>query len=200
MEIPEIAQSTEEESVATILLPNYVRAPISQSRCFFPNCDSSERLTVPNDLRVRLFCDYNYYVPADCRICVNHLRNNLWDSLLDSLENPIHTFSAEQIEEFASLLKNSMSNHLDFDNVNDMPDHIVHYYFGFHKEQFLDILTNVPRLSNKPRGSSALAAYLMKLRTGDSDERIAALLQVPRSTLERLMNEARELLTQDFVP
>lgn len=40
----------------------------------------------------------------------------------------------------------------------------------------------------------------MKLRTGDSNERIAALLRVPRSTLETLMNTAREILHQDFVP
>lgn len=40
----------------------------------------------------------------------------------------------------------------------------------------------------------------MKLRTGDSDQRISALLQVPRSTLERHLNMARENLNQDFVP
>ncbi|KAH9636744.1 hypothetical protein HF086_007642 [Spodoptera exigua] len=78
-----------------------------------------------------------------------------------------------------------------------MPEH---YYLGLTKAQYQRILSEVPRLSNKHRGSFALAAYLMKLRTGDSDERMSALLQVPRSTLERHMNMAREILNQDFVP
>lgn len=50
------------------------------------------------------------------------------------------------------------------------------------------------------RASTALGAYLMKLRTGDSDERISSFLQIPRSKLERLMAQAREKLHQDFVP
>ncbi|KAL0809876.1 hypothetical protein ABMA28_011356 [Loxostege sticticalis] len=93
-----------------------------------------------------------------------------------------------------------MLMHLDFENIQSIPENIVHYYLGFTKNQFEQLLSEVPRLSNKHRGAFALAAYLLKLRTGDSDERIAALLQVPRSTLEGLMNTARELLNQDFVP
>lgn len=81
-----------------------------------------------------------------------------------------------------------------------MPDHIVHYHLGFSKQQFQQILSEVPRLSGKHRGAFALAAYLIKLRTGDSDERIASLLRLPRSTLESLMHTAREILHQDFVP
>lgn len=135
-ESTDTVSTNEEESVASdncILLPNYIRAPGTQSRCFFPNCVRSERLTVPNDLRVRLFCDYNYYVPSECRICLHHLTSNTWESLLESLEIPIRTFSADQIEDFAALLKNSMFNYLDFNNINDMPDHVVHYYLGFNK-------------------------------------------------------------------
>lgn len=45
-----------------------------------------------------------------------------------------------------------------------------------------------------------LGALLIKMQTGDSDERLSQLLQVPRHTLERLMNNVRELLEQDFIP
>ncbi|KAF9413681.1 hypothetical protein HW555_008127 [Spodoptera exigua] len=165
------------EASQSVLLPNYVRAPITQNQCFFPGCNDSNRLTVPSGLRVRLFCEYNYYVPPECRICNYHLNT--------------------QIEDFATLLKDNMHNHIDFENIQSMPEH---YYLGLTKAQYQRILSEVPRLSNKHRGSFALAAYLMKLRTGDSDERMSALLQVPRSTLERHMNMAREILNQDFVP
>ncbi|CAH2109210.1 unnamed protein product [Euphydryas editha] len=184
----------------SIVLPNYVRAPNTQNQCFFPGCSESNRLIVPSALRVHLFCEYNYYVPPDCRICYYHLTSNSWDLLLQSIYNPIKIFSAAQIEDFACLLKDNMQNHIDFENIHYMPEHIIHYYLGLTKAQYQQILLEVPRLSNKHRGSFALAAYLMKLRTGDSDERMSALLQVPRSTLERLMNMAREILNQDFVP
>ncbi|XP_041983275.1 uncharacterized protein LOC121736257 [Aricia agestis] len=68
------------------------------------------------------------------------------------------------------------------------------------KHQFRQILDEVPRLNNAHRGATALAAYLTKLRTGDSDQRLSTLFKIPRSTLERLMSIAREFLTQDFVP
>lgn len=184
----------------SILLPNYVRAPNTQNQCFFPGCSETNRLIVPSALRVHLFCEYNYYVPPNCRICYYHLTSNSWDLLLQSIYNPIKIFSAAQIEDFARLLKDNMQNHIDFENIQSMPEHIIHYYLGLTKAQYQQILSEVPRLSNKHRGSFALAAYLMKLRTGDSDERMSALLQVPRSTLERLMNMAREILNQDFVP
>ncbi|CAH2088967.1 unnamed protein product [Euphydryas editha] len=183
----------------SIVLPNYVRAPNTQSQCFFPGCSESNRLIVPSALRVHLFCEYNYYVPPDCRICYYHLTSNSWDLLLQSIYNPIKIFSVAQIEDFACLLKDNMQNHIDFENIQSMPEHIIHYYLGLTKAQYQQILSEVPRLSNKHRGSFALAAYLMKLRTGDSDERMSALLQVPRSTLERLMNMA-QILNQDFVP
>ncbi|CAH2088964.1 unnamed protein product [Euphydryas editha] len=183
----------------SIVLPNYVRAPNTQSQCFFPGCSESNRLIVPSALRVHLFCEYNYYVPPDCRICYYHLTSNSWDLLLQSIYNPIKIFSVAQIEDFACLLKDNMQNRIDFENIQSMPEHIIHYYLGLTKAQYQQILSEVPRLSNKYRGSFALAAYLMKLRTGDSDERMSALLQVPRSTLERLMNMA-QILNQDFVP
>lgn len=182
------------------LLPHYTRAPNTQRQCFFPGCSESNRLLVPTTLRASLLCDYNYYVPPDCRICYYHLRSNSWGLLLESYVNPINTFNVEQIEDMMSLLKDNMFMHLDFENIQNIPEHIVHYYLGFSKEQFHEILTEVPRLSNRHRGAFALAAYLIKLRTGDSDERISSLLQVPRSTLESLMNMAREILHQDFVP
>ncbi|CAK1587675.1 unnamed protein product [Parnassius mnemosyne] len=193
-------QQSLDNTTHSILLPNYVRAPLTQNQCFFPGCNDFNRLTVPSALRVRLFCDYNYYVPPECRICNYHLNSNSWDLLLESIYNPIKTFSAAHIEDFATLLKDNMNHHIDFENIHSMPEHTVHYYLGLSKAQYEQILSEVPRLSSKHRGSFALAAYLMKLRTGDSDERMSALLQVPRSTLERLMNMTREILNQDFVP
>ncbi|XP_047029464.1 uncharacterized protein LOC124637154 [Helicoverpa zea] len=184
------------QEVSTIVLSQYGRASDSQARCFFPGCHHAERLVVPLSIRIRLFVDFKFYVPADCRICNYHLRGNLWHQLNEIEVN--HTFTEAYIYDFVSLLSKETS--IDFENIDMMDNHLVHYWFGISKEQFRTLLAEVTRLSQMHRGSTALAALLLKLRNGDSNERIASLFQMPRSTLENLMSKARELLQQDFVP
>lgn len=184
------------QEVPTIVLAQYGRASDTQARCFFPGCHHIERLVVPLSIRIRLFVDFKFYVPADCRICNYHLRGNFWHELNEIEVN--HTFTEAYIYDFMSLLKQEKS--IDFENIDMMDDHLVHFWFGVSKEQFRTLLAEIPRLSQMHRGSTALAALLLKLRNGDSNERIASLFQIPRSTLENLMSKARELLQQDFVP
>lgn len=60
---------------------------------------------------------------------------------------------------------------------------------------------NIPRLYEEvPDASIALSIYLTKLRTGVSNERLTGLFNMPRSTLERYMNKARNILTEQLVP
>ena len=66
--------------------------------------------------------------------------------------------------------------------------------------QFSQLKADLPRLSMVHNGTLGLIAYLIKLRTGDSDERISSLLNVSRSTLSRLMGKARDILNEDLVP
>lgn len=94
----QVSQPVEDESSpsiardeATIVLSQYGRASDTQARCFFPGCHHSERLVVPLAIRIRLFKDFNFYVPADCRICYYHLRGNLWHQLNEIEVN--HTFT-----------------------------------------------------------------------------------------------------------
>lgn len=192
----ETSPIAEPASEATIYLPNYIRAPISQHRCFYPRCNQPERLTVPTYLRTRLFIDFNFYVPATNRICNYHISNTFGNELTE-VENPIHTFTAIQIEDYTDLLKQSQTFKLDFENMENMDSSIVQYWFGLSMEDILDIIKEVPRLATMHRGKTALAAYLIKLRTGDSDERISSLLNIPRSTLERLMGKVWEILKNE---
>ncbi|KAF9416071.1 hypothetical protein HW555_006483 [Spodoptera exigua] len=50
------------------------------------------------------------------------------------------------------------------------------------------------------RPATTLGMYLTKIRTGQSDERLATKFQISRRTLERKLKTARECLTEDFVP
>lgn len=71
------------------------------------------------------------------------------------------------------------------------------YWLGRTKEQFRELEAQLPIFQ---KHATSLAAYLMKLRTGDSDERMSSLLKIGRSTLSRLVAKAREVMTESFVP
>lgn len=81
-----------------------------------------------------------------------------------------------------------------------MSHDILIYWIGLSKEKFRELSLEVPRLKNSNKGDLALAAYLLKLRSGYTDEAISTLINVPRRTLTRLMGKARKILEEDFIP
>ncbi|XP_072933637.1 uncharacterized protein [Epargyreus clarus] len=124
-----------------------------------------------------------------------------WDMLFNS-QNSLRTFTAEQVEHAFSFI-NAFNTFLDFssmESVARIDDHLFHYWLGMNYQQFELLLYETPRLLETNRGILGLGALLMKMRTGDSDDRLSQLLMVPRRTLERLMDKVREILVQDFVP
>ena len=67
-----------------------------------------------------------------------------------------------------------------------MDSHLRHYWLGLTEVQFNDLLKSIPSLNNEVTNPSlALSIFLVKLRTGDSNQRLATLFQLPRSTLEK---------------
>ncbi|KAI5651563.1 DDE superfamily endonuclease domain-containing protein [Phthorimaea operculella] len=81
-----------------------------------------------------------------------------------------------------------------------MPAHLCHYWLGINSDQFYDLLNSIPNLA-VPNKTIALCIYLVKVRTGDSNERLATLFNMARSTLERWMTtKVRNCFKNDFVP
>lgn len=202
-EEPQSSGSNQTESNQTvntqrIVLPNYRRAANSNNHCVFPHCNSTTTHGISDKLRALVLNNHNYYMPKLARVCSEHVMSNSWETLYDS-ENSIETFTAEQIQHVFSFV-NAFNPTLDFENVGEMDDRVFEYWMGLTKEKFNSLLDQVPRILQLQRGSLGLAALLLKMRTGDSDERISTLVKVPRRTLESLMDKVREILLQDFVP
>lgn len=81
-----------------------------------------------------------------------------------------------------------------------MSDAEMHLWTGRTYDEFEAILEQTPSLSetcNQPK--TALGIYLTKLRTGDSDERLATLFNISRRKLERSVPLVRECLSNDYV-
>lgn len=78
---------------------------------------------------------------------------------------------------------------------------MCHYWIGMSGDQFNELLLTVPSLcENVPNAGLSHHFFLVKLRTGDSNERLFTLFKIPRSTLERYMDKARQCLMNQFVP
>lgn len=90
---------------------------------------------------------------------------------------------------------------LDFENIENMDKEEIHIRLGFNREQFSEIFRQTPSLTGS-NSKTTLAIYLMKLRSGESNERLATLFQMSRRrrTLERHLKRARDCLFAEFVP
>ncbi|KAF9812354.1 hypothetical protein SFRURICE_005465, partial [Spodoptera frugiperda] len=130
-------------------------------------------------------------------VCETHLYSDQWH-LLPQINRTNNAFSALHIEDIINLLK-SKENFLNFENVSEMPNHSCHYWTGLTVPQFLILFNLLPRLNVK-QPKRALAIYLIKLRTGDSNRRLSTLFNIPRTTLELIMKKVRLCLNEDFVP
>lgn len=130
-------------------------------------------------------------------VCETHLYSDQWH-LLPQINRTNNAFSGLHIEDIMNLLK-SKENFLNFENVSEMPNHSCHYWTGLTVPQFLILFYLLPRLNVK-QPKRALAIYLIKLRTGDSNRSLSTLFNIPRTTLELIMKKVRLCLNEDFVP
>lgn len=193
------ASGTQNIESGTMVLPDYRRAANTGNHCLFPDCNNIGTLhSVSDKLRSVILSNHKYYVPKLARICSIHLFRNSWDSLYES-ENSINVFNVEHVQHIFSFV-NAFNPTLDFENLQEMDDQIFEYWVGLSKENFYLILEEVPRISEIKSGRLGLVTLLLKLRTGESDERIATLVQKPRRSLEVLMDKVREVLVHDYVP
>lgn len=81
-----------------------------------------------------------------------------------------------------------------------MPNHICHYWTGLEVSEFIILFNELPLANQVPSPKSALAIFLIKMRTGDSNKRLSSLFNIPRSTMERHMNIVRLCFMEHFVP
>lgn len=187
------------EDHAVLHVPQYRRAPSTPRHCLFNNCDNNTRFRIPESIKVHILCEFKLFIPDAARVCREHLEGNGWAELPDHC-NVSHDFSAGQFSEALDMLCRQ-GPRLDFSVRGAMSNEEMHFWTGLNSEKFGFIIEQTRSLStrcNQPR--TALGVYLSKLRTGDSNERLATLFGMSRRKLERLLAIARECLTNDYVP
>lgn len=90
---------------------------------------------------------------------------------------------------------NDYFNFEEFQNINESE---FHTWTGLTKEQFSLLLERVTNLNQKKK--TTLAAVLVKMRTGDSNLRLASLFKMSESKFQKLLRTGREALMAEYVP
>lgn len=95
-------------------------------------------------------------------------------------------------------VKNS-EGFLDFDSRSLINNSIFHYYIGFSKSQFQEILQSCISQRYKNKAGRALATVITKLHTGESNQRLPQIINMSRKTLEKTMKLVRQDLIDLFL-
>lgn len=190
-----------EQNVRELQVPDYTRAPNTPGHCIFNTCQNTTRHRIPETIKIHIFCEYKLYIPDGARVCGQHLESNSWEEL-PQFCNVTHNFNAQQFSDVCDMLRMALNRgpRLDFNTRGALSNEDMHFWTGRNCEQFDSILQQTPSLSERckePR--TALGIYLTKLRTGDSDERLATLFNMSRRKLERLLTIVRECLINEYV-
>lgn len=158
---------------------------------------------MPYSIKLELLVHSNLYIPPNARVCQQHLDENQWGHLIDA-PNLSHDFTGEMLVDITKILQTAVlnsSNTMDFENIQTMDPKILHHRVGITHNAFEQVIRETPSLQQEVTDpNTAIAIFLMKLRTGESNERLSVLFRMSRRTLERKMNTVRKCLVQDFVP
>lgn len=148
---PPVEEVRRNQLEPTIVLPDYMRAIETERRCFIEGCQRTERYRVPLSTRKMLLSRYKYYVPENNRLCDRHLVIEAWDFLTSLRNNYVQTFTAKHIQDMMSLKEVVQSGLLNFKNIDEMEDHIVHTWIGLNKTQFHQMFNEVSQLLEIPK-------------------------------------------------
>ncbi|KAH0543225.1 hypothetical protein KQX54_000483 [Cotesia glomerata] len=190
-----------EQSAQAIQL-SIPRATYSEQRCVF-GCKEFGRFRVPDDVRAQVLRNFRYFIGEGARVCASH--NKCYWSEVPPGSSTL--YDSTHIEDMLDLLRQSSCSQqcsvVNFDYIDSMTDDDIHKWTSLTKEQFQDLLGRLKYLQEQEKRhlETALALYLGKLRTGESDERLTDIFAVgSRRTSERLMSKTRTALYLDCVP
>lgn len=177
-----------------------MRTPNTTANCVFQHCQNATRLRIPNNVVILLIGRYNLVVPENARVCQEHLDQNLWHTLLWQ-DNLTEDFTASEIVRILTIMRNHISTEvLNFEQYQLINAREFHSWTGLTHEQFSDLLASTNSLNNNRHKNSIVAALLIKMRTGESNARLALIFRISESTFQRFLSLGREALINDFVP
>lgn len=169
-------------------VPGYMRASNTPWHCLFWGCLNRTRHCIPDVVKIHVFTQHKLYIPDSARVCREHLHGNDWDDLPLAC-NVSYDFTASHFSDVCDLLINALNSpRLRFSDPRGLNEEEMHFWTGRTNEEFNAILEQNPSLRNVCTDSrTTLGILLTKLRTGESNVRIATQFNLSRRQLERLL-------------
>lgn len=139
---------------------------------------------------------YELFVLKNTVACQIHQKANNWSEIR---QTPLkYTYTASQVEDIIDLLR------ADVHTPKVENERYKKTQTGLNSHEFKELSDKLPSLhahykNNSSLANAALQTYLMKLRTGCSDEVIGSILGLSRTTVTVRLNAARRALMNDFV-
>jgi len=176
------------------------RSSKTHNRCVF-GCVNATLHSVPEAVRQQVLRDFRYAILPGARVCTLH-NVPKWTEVPPNPTNFDYTAADIQkmVDSLRSLHDRTKGSVFNFEFMDDdMDDKVVHSWTGLNKEQFNELMEETPSLSKCKQANTTLAMYLAKLRTGETDERLASLFNTSQTTANRLISTARKALLETFV-
>lgn len=168
---------------------DYQRCLSITSKCVVPNCTNAYK-KISDALRQRWLLEFKIYICKNTRCCQAHLN----DSNLVNMIPKTSMFTPQQQRDLISL--RDIAENL---NTSIWPTQCKEWS-GLTKDEVLIILSELPSLASNRKKEVILFSYLVKLRTGETDKRIAVLLKVKERRVNKYFALARAAIKTDFVP
>lgn len=175
-----------------------MRSSSNAKRCVFENCEETQELySVPKKIRYQIIQQHRIFIPKRARTCLLHSRCEEWNTATTNFR-----YTIDLIEDLIELLINK-NNAIDYNgDVHNSEN--KNSSIGLNDEQFQQLFSMLPTLHRTYIGRqktavAALRGFLMRLRTGDTYDKIASSLGVSRLSLKRMLTSARTALLEDVV-
>lgn len=185
---------------------NICKARISSTKCCAKFCNvqhPAKLYRVCQELRYEIMKSKRYYIPQNARACELHSDFVGWPETLN--QNEQCKFNISQIEEMVDLLRYTPKHSKKF-VLREKSDFDFRTDTGLTRAQFTDLFQRLQTISsefkynkNNETATESLYMYLMKLRTGRTNDDIGLVFGITRCTVTERMNKIRKILESDFV-
>lgn len=199
--VPPLQNDVQGSNDGELYVPSYKRAPNTSSHCIFGACGNDNRRRIPKTIKLYMMTTHQLYIPQHARVCREHLESNMWDELENHCTIS-HYFTAEHFTDVCNIFTEGIisNKQYDFETMVGLNDDSLHFWVGLNGSEFRSIILQTPSLRAYSDNRTILGLYLAKLRTGESNERLANLFKMSRRTLERKLAIARQCLIDEYVP
>ncbi|XP_058809857.1 uncharacterized protein LOC131675049 [Phymastichus coffea] len=196
--------AVETTEIEMVSMP-FARVVVTHKYCFMCK-DTNDLQDVPFDARVQVFVKKRIFIPRRNRCCKKHLiKNRFYDQELSNISTADNECSIEskELTKFLESLSD-LSDARFHDKISEyaISEERVKALTGFTWENIITLreMMKTMRSSDHRNVTQALVIFLMKMRTGNSDLCISAILEIKEKMVQKCINAVLKCFKEEVLP